>query len=124
MCHWVVQNLGRDVPMHFTAFHPDFRMRDHAPTRASTLTRARRIALAAGVHHAYTGNVYDPEGAQTLCHACGASLIEREGYTVTSWHLDDEGQCASCGTRCPGVFEPQPGHWGSRYAPVRLAEVA
>ena len=118
---WVVDRLGPDVPMHFTAFHPDWKMLDRPPTPPSTLSLARRIALENGVRHAYTGNVYDPSGQSTRCHGCGQLLIGRDGYEITAWRLGQEGMCGSCGTACPGVFEPSPGSWGPRRRSVRLA---
>ncbi len=121
MTRWVVEELGPDVPMHFTAFHPDYRMLDVPPTPKETLQRARRIAMQNGVRYAYTGNVVDAEGGTTFCHQCGAALIERLGYTISHWALDAEGKCQQCGTPCAGVFEATPGHWGSRRMPVRLA---
>jgi pyruvate formate lyase activating enzyme len=121
MTRWVVSELGPDVPMHFTAFHPDFRMLDYPPTPRSTLTLAREIALANGVRYAYTGNVFDPGGQSTRCHRCGALLIERDGYELGVWGLTGTGVCTSCGTPCAGVFEPTPGDWGARRRPVRLA---
>jgi pyruvate formate lyase activating enzyme len=120
MTQWVVENLGPDVPMHFTAFHPDWRMRDIPPTPASTLRRARRIALKAGVRYAFTGNVYDPEGQATYCHECGATLIGRDGYRIAAWHLTAEGRCRKCGTACAGVFGAKPGTWGARRVPVAM----
>jgi len=122
MTRWVVEALGPDVPLHFTAFHPDFRMLDRPATPPATLTRARRIARENGVRYAYTGNTYDPEGQSTYCHVCGERLIGRAGYAIGAWNLTDEGRCARCGTRCGGVFDPQPGRWGSRRQPVRLGD--
>ena len=124
LTRWVVAELGADVPLHFTAFHPDFRLLDRPPTPPGTLARARRIALDNGVHYAYTGNVYDPEGGSTYCHACRRLLIGRMGYTITLWNLTSEGACPGCGTPCRGVFEPAPGSWGSRRQPVRLNDFA
>ncbi len=118
MTRWVVARLGPDVPMHFTAFHPDFKMRDRQATPAATLARARRIALRNGVRHAYTGNVLDPEGQTTRCHHCGGVVIGRAGYELTAWNLDAAARCVVCGTRCPGVFEAAPGGWGGRRMPV------
>jgi pyruvate formate lyase activating enzyme len=120
MTRWVVERVGPDVPMHLTAFHPDWKMRDRPPTPAATLTRARRIAQANGIRYAYTGNVHDPDGQTTRCHRCGAVLIGREGYDLTAWGLDTDGRCAGCGVACAGVFEAVPGRWGSRRQPVRL----
>jgi len=124
MCDWVVDRLGPQVPMHFSAFHPDFRMTDHPPTPVQTLRRARRIALDAGLRYAYTGNAYDPAGQSTYCHACGQCLIGRSGYEITAWNLDQDGCCSVCATPLAGHFEPLPGNWGSRRQPVRLAEYA
>jgi pyruvate formate lyase activating enzyme len=120
MTAWVVEHLGPDVPMHFTAFHPDWKMLDRPPTPPETLTRARRIALGNGVRFAYTGNVHDPDGQTTRCPDCGEVLVERDWYELGSWGLDARGRCARCGARCPGVFETRPGRWGARRIPVRL----
>jgi pyruvate formate lyase activating enzyme len=120
MTRWVVEHLGPDVPMHFTAFHPDWKMTDRPPTPAATLTRARRIALGNGVRHAYTGNVHDVSGQSTWCHGCGLLLIERDWYELGAWNLTPEGRCTRCGASVPGVFEAAPGTWGSRRLPVRL----
>ncbi len=109
MCDWLVGNLGPDVPLHLTAFHPDFRMTDTPPTPAATLSRARGQARAAGLHHVYTGNVRDPDGQSTRCAACGALLIERDGYALGEWNLDARGRCRLCGTSLPGRFDPAPG---------------
>ncbi len=121
MTRWVVERLGPDVPMHFTAFHPDWKMLDRPPTPPRTLSRARRIALGNGVRYAYTGNIRDVEGQTSRCHACGSVLIERDGYELGAWGLDPRGACAACGEPFAGVFEPRPGRWGSRRLPVRLA---
>lgn len=123
MCRWVVENLGPDVPLHFSAFHPDWKMPDVPPTPPATLRRARRIALKAGVRYAYTGNIDDAEGGTTFCHACGAGLIGRDGYELTAWGLQN-GRCTSCGEPCAGVFEERPGQWGARRVPVRLKDFA
>ena len=124
MTRWVVDTLGPDVPMHFTAFHPDWKMLDKPPTPPATLTRARRIAMQNGVRYAYTGNVHDNQGGSTWCHHCGALLIERDWYQLGQWGLDAKGQCAKCGTALPGVFEASPGNWGARRLPVRMASYA
>jgi pyruvate formate lyase activating enzyme len=121
---WVLEHLGPDVPLHFTAFHPDFRMLDTPPTPAHTLSRARLTARRAGLHHVYTGNVRDAAGQSTYCAACGHLVIGRDGYVLSGWDLDASGCCRACGARCPGVFEPHPGTWGARRLPVRLAELA
>jgi len=122
MTRWVVKHLGRDVPHHFSAFHPDFKMIDRPSTPPSTLTRARKIALENGERYVYTGNVHDPAGQTTYCHSCEAMLVERDWYQLGGWHLDGEGRCARCRTRCAGLFEARPGDWGQRRRQVRLAD--
>jgi pyruvate formate lyase activating enzyme len=124
LTRWMARELGPDVPLHFTAFHPDFRMRDVQATPRSTLTRARDIAREAGLHHVYTGNIHDPDGQSTFCAGCGERVIERDWYKIGEWRLDGSGHCLHCGTRCPGVFDGPPGSWGARSLPVRLADVA
>jgi len=122
MSAWVVEQLGPDVPWHFTAFHPDYRMRDRGATPPGTLSWAREIARGHGVRHVYTGNVHDRAGQSTYCHACGALLIERDWYELGAWGLSDDGHCTECGARCPGVFAGPAGRWGARRLPVRLAD--
>jgi pyruvate formate lyase activating enzyme len=121
---WIVKNLGPDVPLHFTAFHPDFRMLDKPSTPPATLTRARSIALANGIHYAYTGNVHDGDGGSTWCLGCGKLLIERDWYVLGNWNLTADGRCSDCGTAIAGHFERRPGTWGARRAPVRLSDFA
>lgn len=120
LTQWVLENLGADVPLHFSAFHPDFKMMDVPPTPQSTLKKARRIAKEAGIHHVYTGNIYDPEGESTYCSSCNSLLIERNRYELGKWNLDKNGSCTFCGTRLPGRFDPEPGSWGSRRLPVSI----
>ncbi|MDH5178617.1 MAG: AmmeMemoRadiSam system radical SAM enzyme [Gammaproteobacteria bacterium] len=122
LSEWVMENLGPDVPLHFSAFHPDYKMLDIPATPTATLSRARQIALQAGLHYVYTGNVHDKAGGSTWCHRCGEVLIGRDWYVLSDWNLTAEGQCKNCGTACAGVFERQPGHWGARRQPVRLAD--
>jgi pyruvate formate lyase activating enzyme len=124
MTGWVVDRLGPDTPLHFTAFHPDWKMRGTGHTPATTLKRARRIAMENGLRYVYTGNVHDAEGGSTWCHGCGALLIERDWYVLGKWNLTAGGACKSCGARCPGIFETRPGTWGAKREPVRLAEFA
>jgi pyruvate formate lyase activating enzyme len=124
LTQWVVENLGPDVPIHFTAFHPDWKMTQHSPTPPSTLSRARRIAVKNGIHHAYTGNVHDEKGGSTYCHSCGQKLIGRDWYTLSTWNLTTDGCCTACGTACAGVFEAKHGTWGARRRPVRLRQYA
>jgi len=117
----LVRHLGVDVPLHFSAFHPDYKMRDLPRTPPSTLQRARRIAMANGLRYVYVGNVHDREADSTWCHACGELLIERDWYRLGRYRLED-GCCPGCGERVPGRFEAGPGSWGPRRQPVRLAE--
>ncbi|MBB4184393.1 pyruvate formate lyase activating enzyme [Sinorhizobium terangae] len=121
LTRWIMEKLGPDVPLHFTAFHPDWKMMDKPATTPETLTRARRIGLQNGLRYVYCGNVHDDVGGSTWCHTCGACLIARDWYRLLSWALDAEGRCQSCGTPCPGVFEPHPSDWGAYRRPVRIA---
>ena len=120
LSRWVAERLGPDVPLHLTAFHPDWKMRDTPPTPPATLRRARRIAREAGLRHVFTGNVHDPAGQGTYCHGCDALLIGRDWYEITAWNLTADGRCGGCGTRCPGVFEHAPGRWGRRRLPLTV----
>ena len=121
MTSWVADELGTDVPMHFTAFHPDFKLTDRPPTPPDTLTRARRIAMANGITFAYTGNVHDTDGSSTYCPGCGTRVVERDWYALGDYRLDSGGTCTTCGHRLAGVFDGPPGGWGPRRVPVRLA---
>jgi pyruvate formate lyase activating enzyme len=121
LSQWVAEHLGADVPLHFTAFHPDWKMLDKPPTPPAALRLARRIARDHGLHHVYTGNIHDPDGQSTYCHLCHAALIRRDWYDLTAWNLTADGRCGSCGAPCPGVFEARPGRWGRRRAPIRMA---
>lgn len=124
MTRWVVDKLGHDVPIHFTAFHPDWKMTDRPHTPPQTLSRARRIAQQNGIHYAYTGNVHDEDGESTYCPACGEKLIGRDWYVMTDWRLREDASCSNCGLPIAGVFEPRPGAWGAKRQPVTLAEYA
>jgi len=124
LTQWVMEELGPDVPLHFTAFHPDWKMMDVPSTPPATLQRARDIGLKNGLHYVYSGNVHDKAGQSTYCHGCGQLLIGRDWYELSEWNLDAEGRCKQCGTRCAGVFEAKPGGWGSRRLPVRLRDHA
>jgi pyruvate formate lyase activating enzyme len=121
---WFAEHLGADVPWHFTAFHPDYKMLDTPPTPPSTLVRAHDIARSYGLRYVYTGNVHDPARGSTWCPGCGAQLIGRDWYEITAWRLDRDGTCRACGRRLPGVFEPTAGGWGARRLPVRLSQYA
>jgi pyruvate formate lyase activating enzyme len=122
LSRWVVERLGPDVPLHFSAFHPDFRLLDRPPTPPATLRRARQIALAGGVRYAYVGNVDDRSAESTYCHQCDRLLVGRNCYELSDWLLTPDGCCPHCGTPCAGVFEPAPGRWGQRRMPIRLAD--
>lgn len=124
LSRWVMEHLGPDVPLHFTAFHPDWKMLDTPPTPPETLRTARRIAREAGLRYVFTGNIHDPAGQGTHCHACDALLIGRDWYDITAWNLTADGQCGACGTRCAGVFEGAPGQWGRRRRPVAVKALA
>jgi pyruvate formate lyase activating enzyme len=112
-----VERLGPGVPLHFTAFHPDFRMLSSPPTPAATLRRAREIAIKNGVQYAYVGNVHDESADSTYCHQCGGLLIGRDWYRLKAWNLTPDGSCPNCRTPCAGVFERSPGNWGPRRMP-------
>lgn len=118
MCQWILENLGSDIPIHFTAFHPDWKMLDKPATPACTLSRARRIAINAGLGYVYTGNVHDRYGSSTYCPACKARLIERDWYQLGEWRIDANGQCPECQITIPGHFEVSPGDWGQKRRPI------
>ncbi len=120
LVEWVHETLGPETPLHFSAFHPDFRMRDTPPTPVATLTRARRLARGVGLRHVYTGNIRDREGASTCCSGCGELLIERDLYSLGTWGLDAAGRCNRCGKTLAGVFAEEPGSWGARCLPLDI----
>ena len=123
MARWAREHLGDDVPHHFSAFHPDHRMRDVPPTPPASLARARRIAMDEGLRFVYTGNVHDADGDTTFCPGCGAALIVRDWYAVRRFGVavrEGRASCPGCGCAIPGRFEAQPGDFGRRRVPVRL----
>jgi len=122
LSRWVASALGPDVPLHFTAFHPDWKMRDKPATPAAILSRARDIARANGVRYVYTGNIHDKAGGSTWCHGRGALLIGRDWFDLTQWHLGEDGRCRYCGTPVAGVFEARPGAWGRQRQPALLCQ--
>lgn len=124
MTQWVIETLGPDVPMHFTAFHPDFRMLDKERTAPQSLFRARQIALKNGVRHAYVGNIHHKGAQSTYCAGCGAMVIGRDWHLLSDWHLDHRGCCTFCGTAMPGRFDGPPGDWGRRRERVRMQKPA
>jgi pyruvate formate lyase activating enzyme len=119
LCAFMAERVGRDVPLHFTAFHPDFKLLDSPATPPATLARAREQALSAGLHHVYTGNVHDRAGQSTYCTGCRALLIERDWYTLGAWHLRG-GACVRCGAPLAGRFDELPGRWGARRMRLRV----
>ena len=121
LSEWVVKELSPDVPLHFSAFHPDYKMLDVPPTPPETLRRARRIAMAEGVRHVYVGNVHDADADTTYCPSCGAAVIGRDWYDILSYDLDAAGRCRKCSARIPGRFEAFRGAFGARRIPVRIA---
>ncbi|MGI6414121.1 MAG: AmmeMemoRadiSam system radical SAM enzyme [Thermoguttaceae bacterium] len=123
MSEWIVEELGPNVPLHFSAFHPDFRMMDRPPTPPGTLLRARELARRAGINYVYTGNIDDPATQSTYCHACQGLLIERSGYRIGHYAMSGD-RCGHCQTEIPGRFSTRPGTWGSRRQPVRIASFA
>ena len=120
MSKWIVENLGPDVPLHFSAFHPAWQMMDISRTPPETLFRARNIAMKNGVKYVYTGNIIDVPTASTYCAGCGELLIERKSYTIDSWNLKPEGECPKCGEKLPGHFAEKPGKWGNKAVPVKF----
>jgi pyruvate formate lyase activating enzyme len=121
---WIMRELGPDVPLHFTAFHPDYKMTDIAATPASTLTRARRIARAEGLKYVYTGNVHDRDGGTTFCPACAEPVIVRDWYEILDYAVSPEGACTHCGAALPGRYARFDRQFGRRRIPVRVAATA
>ncbi len=120
MTQWGIEHMGPEVPWHFTAFHPDYKMTDLEPTPLTSLLRARDIAKKNGFYYVYSGNVHDKLSSSTFCHYCGQELIGRDWYELSEWNLTADGHCIHCGTALHGRFDPQPGRWGSRRQPIAL----
>lgn len=120
MSEWIAEHLGLNVPIHFSAFHPDWKMQDIHRTPLETLQKAREIAMSKGLHYVYTGNVHDKAGDTTYCHNCNHELIVRDWYQLKVWQLDKEGKCQQCGEPCIGHFEVKPGVWGAKRLPVQF----
>lgn len=120
MSHWIMRELGPDVPLHFSAFHPDYKMDDVPSTPSETLIRVRRIALDAGLHYVYTGNVHYREGDTTICPGCGSAVIVRDWYEIEQYHLTEDGYCEQCHTRIAGHFEPFTGQFGRQRIPIKI----
>ena len=122
MSEWIVKELGVDVPLHFTAFHPDYKMTSIPATPAETLIQARQIARAAGLLYVYTGNVHNCEGDTTYCPSCGSALIVRDWYKIKQYRLTDDGHCPDCGSHIAGHFEKFAGQFGRRRIPIAIGE--
>ena len=120
LSEWVLNELGPETPLHFSAFHPDYKMREQPATSLSSLVRARNMARECGLVHVYTGNVIYPPGDTTFCHNCDTVLIERARYEISRYSLAEFGHCRNCGTQLAGRFDPISGDWGSKRRPVRL----
>ncbi|MGH8556829.1 MAG: AmmeMemoRadiSam system radical SAM enzyme [Methylococcales bacterium] len=121
MTRWIFDHLGPDVPLHFSAFHPDWKMRDKNRTPMETLLRARTIAIENGIRYVYVGNVHNKEAGGTYCSHCGELLIGRDWYRLSEWNLDPAGRCKVCATRCAGIFEGRAGNWGPKHVVVDLS---
>ncbi len=121
MTQWLLNQLGAEVPLHFTAFHPDYKMLNTAATPVASLRRARDIALGNGLRYVYTGNVDDGVGGSSYCHHCRERVIERDWYQLGSYQLDSRGHCIHCGTAFPGHFDAEPGDWGRQRLSVNMA---
>jgi pyruvate formate lyase activating enzyme len=123
MCKWIVRELGTDVPLHFTAFHPDYKMTDLPHTPTATLVHAREIGLKEGIRYVYTGNVHDRTGGTTFCPACAKPVIVRDWHDIEQYALTPDGRCRNCTAPLPGRFERYDGSWGRRRMPVRVSMV-
>jgi len=124
LCEWIVEALGPDVPVHFSAFTPNWKMKDKPKTSPATLYRARRIALQSGLRYAYTGNITDQGRDSSYCHVCGERTIGRDWHILNSWNLTGDGHCRNCGTRTAGIFDGPPGNWGRKRQPVKISRYA
>ena len=120
MVNWIINELGPETPIHFSAFHPDYKMTDKPSTPLSTLVKARDIARENGMHHVYTGNVSYTPGDTTFCAQCGSTLIEREWYEIASYRLTESANCKNCEAQLVGIFDSVAGHWGAKRKPIRL----
>ena len=120
MTQWIAKELGPDVPLHFSAFHPDYKMTDIPATPAQTLSRARAIAMQAGLRYVYTGNVHDTDGGTTWCPSCRAPLIVRDWYRIEDYRLTADGHCPDCQTRVAGHFEKFTRPFGNRRVPIAI----
>lgn len=117
---WIARELGPEVPLHFSAFHPAWKVNDLPPTPPATLVRARDLAIKEGLHYVYTGNVHDPKGGSTWCPGCNKRLIERDWYVLGEWNLTANAECRFCGHKIAGRFQERPGDWGAKRVSVKL----
>ena len=124
MCKWIRKELGADVPLHFSAFHPDYKMPDIPPTPKATLIRAREIGISAGLHYVYTGNVHNLKGDTTFCPDCKAPLIVRDWYQIHQYRLTSDGHCPDCKALIAGRFDPKTEHFGRRRIPIVIGAYA
>jgi AmmeMemoRadiSam system radical SAM enzyme/AmmeMemoRadiSam system protein B/AmmeMemoRadiSam system protein A len=120
MCDWILDHVGDDTPLHFSAFHPDFKMMDRPNTPVETLLKAHEIARRQGLKFVYVGNVHDEKHQSTYCPHCGKLLIERDWYELGAYHLKRD-RCEYCDGSIPGRFDDRPGDWGRRRVPVPIA---
>lgn len=124
LSEWIAEHLGPDVPVHFSAFKPAWKMKNVPHTPRETLFRARRIAKKRGLNHVYTGNISDTGRDSSYCSTCGARVIGRDWYELRSWALDANGACKMCGTPFPGVFDGPPGAWGRKRQSLAISNFA
>ena len=124
MSEWIVNELGADVPLHFSAFHPDYKLNDLPATSIETLIQARKIALNSGLRYVYTGNVHYPERDTTYCFSCGSELIVRDWYEIRKYRLTAEGRCENCNATIAGRYERFSSQFGRHRIPVRINSVA
>ena len=120
MCRWIKNELGVDVPLHFSAFHPDYKMPDIPPTPPATLVRAREIGMREGLQYVYTGNVHNQQGDTTFCPNCKKPLIVRDWYQIKQYHLTKDGHCPDCNAMIKGCFDEQAGNFGRRRIPIAI----
>ena len=120
MSRWIRKELGPDVPVHFSAFHPDQKMPDVPATPPSTLVRARDIAIKEGLQYVYTGNVRHEAGDTTTCPGCQTPLIVRDWYQIQRYRLTPDGHCPDCGAAVAGRFAHQAGNFGRKRIPILM----
>ena len=123
MSRWLRRELGDEVPLHFTAFHPDWKLTDLPPTPPETLARARHIAIGEGLKHVYTGNVHDVAGGTTFCTKCGEALIARDWHRILFYRVSPDGGCLKCGSPLAGRYEAFRGQFGRRRVPLTIGAV-